>query len=450
MDMARAELKAVDAVRSAAIPLAGAEGDAFTPLLEIIGDARLVLLGEATHGTHEFYRARAEITRRLIEDKGFTAVLVEADWPDASRVNRYVHGIGDDPDADGALSGFRRFPQWMWRNTDIVNLVEWMRRHNKSLGAGAPPAGFYGMDLYSLHGSIEAVLQYLEQVDPAAAKRARYRYGCFEQFGEDPQAYGYAASFDLERSCEDQAVEQLRELQRQRSELLRRDGRLLEDEQFFAEQNARLVQNAERYYRAMFSTRTNTWNLRDTHMADTLDALLGHLERYVGRAKVAIWAHNSHLGDARATEMGRQGELNVGQLVRQRHGGESVLVGFTTHSGHVTAASGWGGKAERKRVRPGMAGSYEALFDDVGEARFMLDLRQRNDAVEQLRRARLERAIGVIYLPQTERVSHYFTAVLPEQFDAVIHYNQTSALVPLERTGEWERGELPETYPFTV
>jgi erythromycin esterase-like protein len=447
--MPDAQGNVVDAVRHAAIPLEAADGG-FPSLLDMIGDARVVLLGEATHGTHEYYRARAEISRQLIEKKGFHAVVVEADWPDAYRVNRFAQGMDDDPDAKAALSGFVRFPSWMWRNRDVLGFVEWMRDHNRGLPAGRHKAGFYGMDLYSLHASIHAVLGYLDAVDPQAAAQARYRYSCFEHFGEDPQEYGYAASFDLDKSCEDEVVEQLRELQRKRDEFLRRDGRLMEDEQFFAEQNARLVQNAERYYRSMFGGRVSTWNLRDTHMVETLEALMRHLERYTGGTKVAVWAHNSHLGDARATEMGRQGELNVGQLVRERYGKQSVLIGFTTHDGRVTAADNWGGIAKHKHVRPSMEGSYERLFHETGLGSFWLNLRDGGEAAELLRPQRLERAIGVIYRPQTERVSHYFGANLPEQFDAVIHFDRTRAVEPLELTSEWQRGELPETYPFEV
>jgi len=407
-----------------------------------------VLLGEASHGTHEFYRERAEITKRLILEKGFTAVAVEADWPDAYRVNRYVRGQSEDADADAALGGFRRFPVWMWRNRVVLDFVEWLREHNLSREGGGRQAGFYGLDLYSLHTSIEAVLSYLDRVDPEAARRARSRYSCFEHFGENTQAYGYAASFGMTESCEQEVLGQLSELSGRASEYASRDGHLAEDEFFFAEQNARLVKNAEEYYRSMFRGRAESWNKRDTHMAETLDALVGHLGRTRGPAKVVVWEHNSHLGDARATEMGEGGELNVGQLVRERYGRDAVLVGFTTHRGTVTAASDWDEPAERKRVRPALEGSYEALFHEVGHDRFMLDLRAEGRARELLRRPRLERAIGVIYRPETERLSHYFQARLAEQFDAVLHFEETRAVEPLERHAGWERGEEPpETYP---
>ncbi len=437
-------------VRPAAQELTGATRD-YDALLERIGDARFVLLGEATHGTHEFYTERAEITRRLIREKGFSAVAVEADWPDAYRVNRYVQGIDDDASAEEALGDFRRFPTWMWRNTVVRDFAEWLRVHNDDFPRGtAGKVGFYGLDLYSLYGSIEAVIRFLDKVDPAAARRARNRYACFEDFGEDPQAYGMSVHYNLDRSCEEQAVAQLVDLQRRVIEYARRDGKLAEDEAFFAEQNARLTVNAEAYYRTMFGGRVSSWNLRDRHMADTLDALERHLDEQGKPAKIVVWEHNSHLGDARATEMGASGEWNVGQLVRERHGAESVLVGFTTYSGTVTAADDWDGPAETMRVRPGMEGSVEALFHEVGLPRFLLIPGTRGDVAEGLRESRLERAIGVVYRPATERFSHYFHTRLTDQFDAVIHIDQTNALEPLAPAAPPETEDAPETYPTGV
>ena len=377
-------------------------------------------------------------------------MAVEADWPDAYRVNRYVRGVGDGATSVEALEGFKRFPQWMWRNTVVLDFIGWLREHNGSLSAGRPGVGFYGMDLYSLYASMEAVVGYLDRVDPDAAQRARYRYACLGHFGEDPQTYGYAATFGLTQTCEDEVVKQLVELQGCAPEYQGRDGALAEDEYFYAEQNARLAKNAEEYYRSMFSGRTESWNLRDEHMAETLDALLQHLSRDGQPARLVVWAHNSHLGDARATEMGEGGELNVGQLVRQRYGRAAVLVGFTTHTGTVTAATDWDGPAERKRVRPSLAGSYEALFHLLDIPRFMLNLRDQPDVADALRPRRLERAIGVIYRPDTERVSHYFHARLPDQFDAVLHFDTTRAVEPLEPTAEWSSAEAPETFPTGV
>jgi erythromycin esterase-like protein len=441
--------EAVEIIEAFAHPLAGAKED-YDPLMELIGDARFVLLGEASHGTHEFYHQRAQITKRLITEKGFAAVAVEADWPDAYRVNRYVRGASHDSETVDALADFKRFPAWMWRNADVLDFVGWLRQYNDNLPTQEKRVGFYGLDLYSLHSSIEAVLGYLDKVDPKAARHARYRYSCFEDFGEDTQRYGYAAGFGLTESCEEEVVSQLVELQLRAAELARRDGRVAADEFFFAEQNARLVKNAEQYYRSMFRGRISSWNLRDRHMAETLDALVAHLDGQNQGAKIVVWEHNSHLGDARATEMSERGEWNVGQLVREKYGDQAKLVGFSTDSGTVTAASDWGGPAERKRVRPALAGSYEALFHEVDHDRFLLRLRKGDKVFESLRTPQLGRAIGVIYRPETERVSHYFYARLSEQFDAILHFDQTRAVEPLERTSQWDRGEMPETYPSGI
>jgi len=432
-------------IRTLVHPLTGSGGD-YDLLLDLIGDSRVVLLGEASHGTHEFYRERARITRRLIEEKDFSGVAVEADWPDAYRVNRWVRCQGEDQSGAEALGDFHRFPRWMWRNHDVLRFIEWLREANASRPAERR-VGFYGLDLYSLFSSIDAVIGFLDQVDPEAALRARYRYSCFEHFGEDTQAYGYAAGFDISRSCEDQVVQQLLDLQQRAAELSAKDGRIPEDEFFYAEQNARLVRNAEEYYRSMFRGRISSWNLRDQHMADTLEALLRHFDRKLGHSKFVVWEHNSHVGDARATELGESGEWTVGQLSRERFGTEAVLVGFSTYSGTVTAASDWGGPAERKRVRPALPASWEALFHDSGLTSFLLPFRGRPSARNSLDQPRLERAIGVIYRPDTERVSHYFEARLPEQFDAVIHWDETRAVTPLDRTPGWDPVEPPDTYP---
>lgn len=454
--MTRTDLAAT--VRAAARPLLGGSAD-YDALLGAIQDARFVLIGEASHGTHEFYRERARLTRRLIDEKGFTAVLVEADWPDAYRVNRFVRGQDDGGSALEALRDFQRFPKWMWRNEDVLQFAQWLRSWNTEHAgnpgqSGRAPCGFYGMDLYSLHRSMQAVVEYLEGVDPAAAARARSRYACFEDFGSEGQEYGLQASVS-EDACEDAAVAQLLELQQREGELTR--GSVLAedepnlDEYFYAEQNARLAQNAERYYRSMYRGRVSSWNLRDTHMADTLDALVAHQAGQGLNPKVVLWAHNSHLGDARATEMGRGGELNVGQLLRERHGGETFSVGFTTYEGTVLAADDWGGEGRVKRVRLGLRGSYEELLHEVSVglagADFWLNLREDHPGVHALREERLQRAIGVIYRPQTERWSHYFHANAPEQFDALLHFDRTSAVVPLDRTSGTEDGEWPDTFP---
>ena len=438
-----------DVVREAAHPLAG-EIDDYDPLMKLIGDAPLVLIGEASHGTHEFYRERAQITKRLIKEKGFTAVAVEADWPDAYRVNRYVRGVSTDADAVAALSGFKRFPAWMWRNADVLDFVGWLRTHNDDLPASATKVGFYGLDLYSLHTSIEAVLDYLDRIDPEAAQRARARYACFDHFGKDEQAYGYATGLGISDSCEDEVVSQLLEIYKNSAEYAWRDGRFAPDEHFYATQNARLVMNAERYYRSMFRGRVSSWNLRDAHMVETLESLHAFLGTQNAHSKIVVWEHNSHLGDARATRMGQEGEWNVGQLVREWHPGDAILVGFTTYEGTVTAASNWDAPAERKLVRPALKNSYEALFHDVGIPRFLLTFRNTEHTTAALREPLLERAIGVIYRPETERASHYFQARLSAQFDAVLHFDETRAVEPLERTTEWEAGEVPETFPTGI
>lgn len=441
---------ATDLIKDAVHPLMRSPKD-YDPLLRFIGNARFVLLGEASHGTRDFYRERAQITKRLIREKGFTAVAVEADWPDAWRVNRYVQGQSVDADAAEALSGFQRFPSWMWRNTEVLDFVGWLRAHNESLRPGAQTTGFYGLDLYSLHASIEAMLNYLDKADPAAAARARQRYAGFENFGQDPQACGFAAGLALSRNCESAVVAQLVEMQKRADEYARRDGRMAEDDFFYAQQNARLIKSAELYYRTMFRGHISSWNLRDDHMAGTLEALVDHLGLRNGETKVVVWAHNSHLGDARATQMGVEGERNIGQLVRQRYGPQSVLVGFSTYTGTVTAASNWDGPAEQMQVRPAVPESYEAIFHETGIPSFLLVMARGSHITDVLREPKLERAIGVVYRPEAELASHYFHAQLSDQFDAIVHFDQTGAVAPLEPVGQPAGalpGELAGTFPF--
>jgi erythromycin esterase-like protein len=436
----------LDVVNEECKALVGSPED-FDPIIDLVGDARFVLIGEASHGTHEFYRIRAQISKILIAQRGFAAVAVEADWPDAYRVNRFVRGASNDVDSVEALSGFRRFPQWMWRNADALDFVGWLREHNDEQVFEDGKCGFYGLDLYSLHASIEAVLAYLNQVDPEAARRARHHYSCFEQFGKKIETYGYAAGFGMTPTCEDAVVKELVALRKKAMEYLQRDGQVAADAYFCAEQNAVVIRNAEEYYRNMFRREVSSWNLRDTHMMESLVRLANHLSKQRPLPKIIVWAHNSHLGDARATQMGERGELNLGQLVREYFGKESISIGFTTYGGTVTAASDWDAPAERKNVRPGHPDSYEALFHEVDVPNFLLNLRRDSNVVSQLRAERLERAIGVIYRPDTELISHYFHARLPDQFDAVLHYDHTRAVEPLERTAEWEMGEVEETFP---
>lgn len=417
----------------------------YTHLLDLIGDKRFVLLGEASHGTHEFYAERALISQKLVTEKGFDAIAIEGDWPDAYRVHQYASQQGHDRNATEALSGFIRFPSWMWRNTVLMEFIEWLRDHNQSKLVDKRPVGFFGLDLYSLFTSIDEVIRYLRRTDPIMAERAKARYACFNQFDRDSQRYGYIVGLaDEGLSCEDQVVSQLLDLNRLKPDTL--------NESFFsAAQNANVVKNAEHYYRSMFRRRVSSWNIRDQHMMQTLTQLDTHLSEKLKRpAKLIIWAHNSHLGDARATEMAVRGELNLGQLVRTHYPNQSFLLGFSTYCGMVTASSDWGGPVESKSVRPALKGSYEALMHQSGLSQFILPLNLDNELVTLLSAERLQRAIGVIYRPETERQSHYLFANLPRQFDALIHIDKTSALQPLDLSPYWRSGEAPETFPIGI
>jgi erythromycin esterase-like protein len=436
----------LDVVRQHAVPVD--LDSAARRLLEAIDPAAsVVLVGEGTHGTQEFYRIRADVTRELIQQRGFNVVAVEADWPDAYRANQWVQLHGGDHTAEEALGDFTRFPRWMWRNREVVRFLRWLRFENAERPADSR-VGFYGLDLYSLHRSMDRVIQYLDKVDPAAAQRARQGYACFDAFGDDVQMYGRTASLNIDRSCEDEAVEQLVELRRRAADYARRDGRIAADEYFVAEQNARVVRNAETYYRAMFQGGAESWNVRDQHMMTTLEALLEHAGRPQRPPRAVVWAHNSHLGDARATGLATLGELNLGQLARDRFGSACCAIGMTTHEGEVTAAHQWEEPAALRTVRPSLPGSYERLFHDLGLPAFVLPL-WRPAVAAALAGPRSERAIGVIYRPETERASHYFTARLPQQFDLVVHVDRTRAVEPLERWGRHEI-DLPETYPTGV
>jgi erythromycin esterase-like protein len=436
--------EAIDAI---ARPLRGeAQLDEIAAL---VADRRIVLLGEASHGTHEFYDLRAALTRRLVSEHGFAAVAVEGDWPDALRADRFVRGLGEDEDSRSALDSFERFPRWMWRNEDVALLVDWLRLHNLERPE-SDRVGFYGLDIYSLHSSMRAVISYLEDNDREAATRARARYACFDHVIDvDPQHYGMQAHLGIGPKCETEVVAQLVEMQLRK---LARSGRSPDgDAWFHAVQQAHVVRNAEAYYRAMFAGRTESWNLRDTHMADTVDMIANHIGG-VAPAKLILWAHNSHVGDARATEMGDDGQLTLGQLLRERHPGETALVGFSTHEGAVVAAHDWDEPAEKKHVRPSLEGSWEHLFHEAEASRFYLLTRELERAVGK-DVERLQRAIGVIYRPETERQSHYFHARLADEFDIVVHIDSTRALEPLDpidvQDSSVER-ELPETYPTGV
>ena len=426
-------------LREAAEPFDDLETAALDPLLERIGDARVVLLGEATHGTSEFYRMRARITRELVLRKGFNVVAVEADWPDAAKIDRYVRPRARPLPRDGRIA-FERFPSWMWRNREVSDFVEWLRGHNATVREPERQVSFHGLDLYSLYTSIHAVTRYLDEVDPEAARVARVRYGCLTPWEQDPALYGQAALMGRYEACEPGVVSMLAELLKKQGEYELRDGESYLD----AVQNARIAANAERYYRVMYYGSRESWNLRDRHMFDTLETLLAFRG---AESKAVVWEHNSHIGNAAATEMGARGELNVGQLARERFGQGAYLVGFGTDHGTVAAATDWDGEMEIKAVRPAHLESYERLCHDSEVPAFFLALREpaRDEVRDELQSPRLERAIGVIYRPETELQSHYFQAVLPWQFDEYVWFDETRAVTPL---GGEELAGVPETYPF--
>ena len=406
------------------------------PLLRRIGDARVVLLGEATHGTSEFYRMRERISRELIERKGFSFVAIEGDWPDAARVDHYIRHAEYPP---SEWTAFARFPVWMWRNQEVRDFIDWLRARNATVEPGKRVA-FYGLDLYSLYNSIRSVLDYLEDIDPRTAQVARQRYGCLTPWQSDPATYGQAALTGAYQTCEREVVAMLLELMGKRQAYAEHDGERFLD----AVQNARLVASAERYYRIMYYGSRASWNLRDEHMFQTLQTLL---DFHGPASKAIVWAHNSHVGDSAATEMSSRGEYNIGHLCRKEFGNAAYSIGFGTNSGFVAAASDWGGPMEVKAVRPARSGSYERLCHEAGSPRFLLPLRSLIPGVlaNGLLTPRLERAIGVIYRPETELESHYFQAVLPHQFDEYVWFDESKAITPL--VTEQLKG-LPDTYPF--
>jgi protein-L-isoaspartate(D-aspartate) O-methyltransferase len=429
----------VDLLRNAAVPLRALGDKDFARPFAALAACRVVLLGEASHGSKEFYQARAAITRMLVEEHGFNIVAVEADWPDAASVDRYIRHRAAPARTEPP---FRRFPAWMWRNEEMETFIEWLRAHNEGL-PDARRAAFYGLDLYSLSASIDAVLAYLDKVDPEAASLARERYGCLEQWQHDPALYGRLSRHSGYARCERAVITQLTELLAARTRYAAHDGAQFLD----AAQNARLVAAAERYYRSMYYGAAESWNLRDTHMFETLRNLL---DAGGQDARAVVWAHNSHIGDASATAMGQQhGELNLGQLCRDHFGDRAGLVGFGTYDGTVAAASQWDGPMEVKAVKPALADSVESLAHDTGLARFLVKLR--TESAEPLREAllrpRLQRFIGVIYRPETERQSHYAETELARQYDFYTWFDRTSAVTPLVTR---VRPGVPETYPFGV
>ncbi|HCS64821.1 MAG TPA: erythromycin esterase [Cellvibrio sp.] len=418
----------------------------YSSLVNLCANKPFILLGEATHGTQEFYQARCEITKQLILHHGLNLIAIEGDWPSAYRVNRYVHMQGTDTNANEALSDFKRFPLWMWRNTVVLEFVEWLRKYNENVPS-AKQVGFYGLDMYSLYESVAAVLEYLDQVDPEAGLKAREYYSCLDHIGNRGH-YGYAFESTHQSSCKNDVIRVLVNLRERSLVYVNERDAMSEDEQFQAEQNARLIQSAEGYYRQMLDSRVNTWNLRDSHMFETLDNLYHYVSnRLKSPAKIAVWEHNSHIGDARATYMRSIGQHNVGQLVRQDYGDDCKLIGFTTWSGTVTAASNWDGPAERKTVRKSLPNSIEDIFHRTHLDRFLLPMR--GNIARAFQELYIERAIGVLYLPQSERTSHYFPCRLAIQFDAILHFDETTAIEPLDSTSEWIAGEA-DTFPFGV
>jgi protein-L-isoaspartate(D-aspartate) O-methyltransferase len=431
-------------VRECAEPFGDIESLNLDNFMRRVGDSKLVLLGEATHGTSEFYRMRARISQELIERAGFDFVAVEADWPDAARIDAWVMGGRRLSHVD--FTPFARFPSWMWRNEEVHSFATWLRAHNRELtGSRADRrVGFHGLDLYSMFTSIAAVLAYLDDVDADAARSARTRYGTLTPWQQDPIAYGRAVLAGRYESSEQAVVAMLRDLLARRLEYTHSDG-----ERFFdAAQNARVVANAERYYRSIYYGSVESWNLRDSHMFDTLESLFTF---YGPGARGIVWEHNSHVGNAAATEMKARGEHNVGELCRKKYGDGVYIVGFGTDHGTVAAASDWDEPMQRMRVRPARPDSYERICHETALPAFNLALREPKQASlrQELLEARLERAIGVVYRPESERQSHYFNAVLPAQFDEYVWFDETRAVTPIEGPSV-HVGDLPETYPFGV
>ena len=429
------EEQLVELLRRSATVLPDIDDPEFADAFEQFADARVVLIGEASHGTSEFYRARAAITRRLIERHGFTIVAAEADWPDAAKIDRYVRQ--QQPPA-WVEEGFKRFPTWMWRNQEVADFARWLRGHNDAQPAERR-VEFRGLDVYSLGASIQEVLGYLDRVDPDAAATARRRYGCLSPWHDEPAVYGHNVMRG-EPSCEAAVVEQLRALLDQRLEYMKKDGCSF----FNAEQNARVVLAAEQYYRAMYQGSAESWNLRDRHMFDTLQALLKHRG---DDAKAVVWAHNSHIGNAASTSMGWGGEFNIGELCRTAFGRDAVLLGMGTDRGLVAAADNWDEPMQIQQVRPSRPDSWEQLFLRAGLPASLTSWRDDTPLREALARPRLERAIGVIYRPATERQSHYFQAILSEQFDALLWFEQTNAVQPIGPQ-QIDDQSVPDTYPF--
>lgn len=413
------------------------------PLLERIGDARYVLLGEASHGTREYYEWRAEISKRLIQEKGFSFIAVEGDWPDCYRVNQYVKG--DDRQGDSArtvLHAFNRWPTWMWANEETVALAEWLRGHNDGLPQQRQ-IGFYGLDVYSLWDSLYAVIAYLSRVDPPAVETALRAFRCFQPHGHDLQEYAWSTLL-VPQSCEAEVVNLLVELRQKAAQYC--TGYPQREAFFNAEQNALVARNAESYYRSMVRGGAASWNVRDVHMMETLERLMEH---HGPEAKAIVWEHNTHIGDARATDMAGAGMVNIGQLARERHPEDGVvLVGFGSHRGSVIAGRNWGAEMQRMAVPPAQEGSIEDTFHHALGGNRLLVM-SKGDCPEELWRRRDHRAIGVVYNPESERGGNYVPTVLPARYDAFLYLDHTRAVRPLH-LAEQPDDDWPETYPFGV
>lgn len=430
---AKSDQEIIDMIREGLVPIEDLARPPLDEFLDRVGSARVVLLGESTHGTKDFYELRALMTQKLIQEKGFNLVCLEADWPDAEKINDYIHGRAENWD------GFHRFPEWMWRNKSFAGFVESLKKHNAS--ERNLPVSVFGLDLYSLSASLDAVVKFLDQRDPEAGRLAREVHECLNSWRHDPSRYGLAVWNGVIKGCEQETLAVLRELhENQFQKLDKHEPRLLS-----ALQNARVLKNAEEYYRVMYEGSVDSWNLRDRHMFETLLLLMDH---FGPESKVVIWEHNSHIGDAAATEVARIGELNVGQLCRAKFGTQAYLTGFMSDHGTVAAASHWGGEVMIKQLRPARPDSFEHLLHSTSVPSYFLPLRaQTGELKDSLKNDRLERAVGVLYLPQTERSSHYFRARLSEQFDEIVWIDETSAVEPLAHVAETDE---TDTYPFGI
>lgn len=419
------------------------DSSSYHSFIERLGEAQLILMGGSTHGTYEFYKIRSEITKALIKEKGFNAIAIEADWPDVYNLNLYVKNQKPEMDDYAALKTFETFPSWMWCNDVILDFIRWLRAHNDKIQDSQNKLGIFGLDLYSLHTSMKLVIEYLEKIDPTAAEQAKERYQCMEQYSEEPTTYSYAVAAGLVPDCKDEVYTQLIEILKMEIQTLR-DPDASQEELLFLIQNAKVVANAEAYYRSLFSGPEITWNLRSKHMMDTLETLRVFHQRLSGRPpKIIVWAHNVHIGDARATHMAQKNKISMGQLARDHYGEKCYLLGFSSYEGTVTASSKWGGDTEVKKLQPAAEGSYEYLFHQLNTPSFVLYLEENIPLIQPA----LQRSIGVIYKPETESVSHYHYAHLPQQFNAIIHVDSTTAVKPLNMKKHWGIGEFPDTFP---